>query len=211
MPDLRHERARHHDRPVRDGVGPLFGRPPDARPLRQPRAQSRVGLVAGRDPAAPRGRDRAGGKDPQDRPGGDDDDGRGLVEPGRRPRGPQLRGDPQVAVRVRGREQRLRHQRPGGQAGLRRQRRRPGGRLRHARRHRRRHRRAGLLRGGTRCGRAGTRRRWPHSDRGEGNPAHGPLIGRPADEVPLRRGACGRARARRAAALPRRSSATPEC
>ena len=34
-------------------------------------------FVAGRDPAAPRGRDRAGGEDPQDRPGGDDVDGRG--------------------------------------------------------------------------------------------------------------------------------------
>ena len=75
-------------------------------------------LVAGRDAAAPRGRDRAGGQDPQDRPGRDDHDGRGLVEPGRRPRGPQLRGDPQAAVRVRGREQRLRDQRAGGDAGV---------------------------------------------------------------------------------------------
>ena len=36
------------------------------------RAQPRVGVVAGRDPAAPRGRDRPGGQDPQDRPGRDD-------------------------------------------------------------------------------------------------------------------------------------------
>ena len=36
-------------------------------------------VVAGRDAAPPRGRDRPGGQDPQDRPGRDDDHGRGLV------------------------------------------------------------------------------------------------------------------------------------
>ena len=56
LPDVRDERARHHDRPVRDGIRPIVGRAPDARPLRQPRAQHRVGVVAGGDPAAPRGR-----------------------------------------------------------------------------------------------------------------------------------------------------------
>ena len=40
--------------------------------------------------------------------------GEGSSQPGRRPRGPQLRGDPQAAVRLRGREQRLRDQRAGG-------------------------------------------------------------------------------------------------
>ena len=35
--------------------------------------------LAGRDPAPPRGRDRPGGQDPQDRPGRDDQHGRGLV------------------------------------------------------------------------------------------------------------------------------------
>ena len=35
LPDVRDERARHHDRPVRDGQRPVVGRPPDARPLRQ--------------------------------------------------------------------------------------------------------------------------------------------------------------------------------
>ena len=102
---------------------------------------------------------RPRGQDPQDRPGRDDLDGRGLVEPGRRPRGPQLRGDPQAAVRVRRREQRLRDQRAGRDGGLGRGRRRPGvgygipgvvvdgvGRAR-------------LLRGGARRGRAGTGRR----------------------------------------------------
>ena len=65
--------ARHPDRAVRDGDRPVVRRPPDARPLRLARAQPRVGVVAGRDPAAPRGRDRARGEDPQDRPGRDDD------------------------------------------------------------------------------------------------------------------------------------------
>ena len=156
LPDLRDERARHHDRPIRDRVRPVVRRAPDAGPLRQPRAQHRVGLVAGRDAAAARGRDRAGGQDPQDRPGRDDLDGRGLVEPGRRPRGPQLRGDPQAAIRLRGREQRLRDQRAGGDGGLGRGRRRPGIRLRDPGRRRRRRRRARLLCRGARCGRA-----WP--------------------------------------------------
>ena len=35
LPDLRDERARHHDRAVRDGQRPVVGRAPDARPLRQ--------------------------------------------------------------------------------------------------------------------------------------------------------------------------------
>ncbi len=34
VPDVRDERPRHHDRPVRDGRRPVVGRPPDARPLR---------------------------------------------------------------------------------------------------------------------------------------------------------------------------------
>ena len=61
---------------------PVVGRAPDARPLRQPRAQPRVGLVAGGDAAAARGRDRAGGQDPQDRPGRDDQHGRGSSNQG---------------------------------------------------------------------------------------------------------------------------------
>ena len=71
-------------------------------------------LVAGRDAAAARGGHRPRRQDPQDRPGRDDQHGRGLVEPGRRPRGPQLRGDPQAAVHLRRREQRLRDQRADG-------------------------------------------------------------------------------------------------
>ena len=189
VPDLRDEPARHHDRPVRDGLRPVVGRPPDARPLRQPRAQPRVGLVAGRDPAAPRRRDRAGGQDPQDRPGRDDEHGRGLVEPGRRPRGAQLRGDPQAAVHLRRREQRLCDQRAGGHAGVGRGRRRSGGRLRDPGRRRRRRGRARLLRRRARRGRPGSSRRGADADRGQGDPADRALVGRPADEVPLRRGA----------------------
>ena len=37
--------ARHHDRPVRHGRRPVVGRPPDAGPLRQPRAQPRLGVA----------------------------------------------------------------------------------------------------------------------------------------------------------------------
>ena len=48
--------ARHHDRAVRHGLGPVVGRAPDARPLRLAPAQPRVGLLAGRDPAPPRRR-----------------------------------------------------------------------------------------------------------------------------------------------------------
>ena len=151
-----------------------------------PRAQHRVGQLAGRDPAAPRGRDRPGGQDPQDRPGRDDQHGRGLVQPGRRPRGPQLRGDPQAAVRVRRREQRLRDQRAGGDAGVRGRRGGPGVGLRHPGRRRRRRGRAGLLRGGARRGRPGSRGRRTDADRGQGDPADRALVGRPADQVPLR-------------------------
>ena len=111
--DVRHERARHPDRAVRQGDRPLVGRPPDARPLRQRATQPGVGVVAGRDPDAARRRHRARRQDPQDGPGRDDVDGRGLLQPGRRPRGPQLRRDPQAAVHLRRREQRLRDQRAG--------------------------------------------------------------------------------------------------
>ena len=45
LPDVRDERARHHDRAVRDGERPVVGRAADARPLRQPRAQPRLGVA----------------------------------------------------------------------------------------------------------------------------------------------------------------------
>ena len=150
---------------------PLVGRPPDARPLRLARAQPRVGLVAGRDAAPARGRDRAGRQDPQDRPGRDDEHGRGLLEPGRRPRGAELRGDPQAAVHLRRREQRLCDQRAGGDGRWPVERRGARRRLRHARRHRRRCGRAGVLRGCQGGGRAGAGGRRPDADRGEGHAA----------------------------------------
>src|SRR3990170_4469042 len=49
--------------------------------------------------------------------GHDDEHGRGEQQPGRRPRRTQLRGDPQAAVHLRRREQRLRHQRSDGASG----------------------------------------------------------------------------------------------
>ena len=55
-------------------------------------------------------------------------------------------------------------------------------------------------------GRAGTRGRGPHAHRGQGDPAHRALLGRPADQVPLRGGARVRARARRPATVPSTSS-----
>ena len=146
VPDVRHEPARHPDRPVRDGQRSVVGRPSDARPLRLPRAQPRVGLVAGRDTAPPRRRDRPGRQDPQDGPGRDDVHGGGEQQPGRRPRGPELRGDPQAAVRLRGREQRLRDQCADGPPGVGAECRRAGRRVRHPGDRRRRQRRAGLLR-----------------------------------------------------------------
>ena len=69
------------------------------------------------------------------------------------------------------------------------ERRRPGGRLRHPGRRRGRRGRARLLRGGARRGRPGACRRRPDAHRGQGDPPDRPLLGRPADEVPLRRGA----------------------
>ena len=144
--------------------------------------------LAGRHPAAPCRGDRAGGQDPQDRPGRDGQHGRGLVQPGRRPRGPQLRGHPQAAVRVRRREQRLRHQRAGRDAGVGRGCRQPGGGLRHPGRRGGRLGRPGLLRRRAGRGRAGPGRRGPDAHRGQGDPADRPLVRRPADEVPLRRG-----------------------
>ena len=52
--------------------------------------------------------------------------GEGIVEPGRRPRGAQLRRDPQAPVHPGHREQRLRDQRAGGEGALGQGRRQPG-------------------------------------------------------------------------------------
>ena len=93
-------RARHHDRAsTRRASDPSSGGRQMPGHYGVARAQHRLG----RSPVATQilhavGH-RAGGQDPQDRPGRDHLHGRGLVEPGRRPRGPQLRGHPQAAVR----------------------------------------------------------------------------------------------------------------
>ena len=202
LPRLRHERARHHDRAVRHGQRPIVGRPPDAGPLRLRRAPPGVGVVARRDPDPPRRRHRPRRQDPPDGPGRDRGHGRGQLEPGRRPRGAQLRRHPQAAVRVRRREQRLRDQRAGREGAERQGRRGPGVRVRDPRRHRRRHGRARLLRGGPRGGRPGARRRRPDPHRGQGDPADRALVGRPADQVPLGRRPRGRQGQRPAADLP---------
>ncbi len=202
LPRVRDERARHHDRAVRDGQRPLLGRSPDARPLRLRGTSPGLGVVAGRDPDPARGRDRTGGQDPAHRPGRDRDDGRGQLEPGRRARGAQLRRDPQAAVRVHGREQRLCDLGPGGEGAERQGRGGPRVRVRDARRRRRRHGRPRLLRGGKGGGRPRPIRWRAEPDRGQGHPAHGALLGRPADEVPLGRRPRGRQGPRSAADLP---------
>ena len=146
---------------------------------------------------------RARGEDPEDRPGRDDVDGRGELEPGRRPRGPELRGDPQAAVHLRASrttatrsacpaERQLAVPDVAARAsgyGI------PGVIVDGA----------DVLacyaaaQGG---GRPGAARRRPDAHRGQGHPAHRPLVRRPADEVPLRGGARGPAGERPAAALP---------
>ena len=181
---------------------PVVRRAPDAGPLRLARAQPRVGVIAGRDPAPPRRGPRARGQDPEDRPGRDDDHGRGLVEPGRRPRGPELRRHPPAAVHLHRREQRLRDlgaARPSGRWLVGRE---PGGGLRHPRRHGRRLGRPRLLCGGARRGGPGAGRGRADPDRGQGHPPDRSLERRPADEVPLRGGAGRREGARSGAEVP---------
>ena len=115
----------------------------------------------------------------------------------------------QPAVRVRGREQRLRHQRAAGPPGRRLERGRPGRRLRHPGRDRRRLGRAGLLRGGARRGRPGAGRRRPDPHRGQGHAPDRALVRRPADQVPERGGAGRRARPATRCRCSAPSSATP--
>ncbi len=110
--------ARADARPVRQGHRSVVGRPPDAGPLRPRRPSRGVGVVAGRDADPPRHRHRARVAHPRSRPGRDGDHGRGELQPGRRPRGAQLRRDPPAAVRVRRGEQRLRDQRAGREGAV---------------------------------------------------------------------------------------------
>jgi len=148
--------------------------------------------------------DRPGRQDPGYRSGRDDLHGRGLVEPGRRPRGAQLRGDPPPAVRMassrttatpsacRPRSSWPSRTSPPG---------RPGYGI------------PGVVVDGSdvlACYRAARTAVRP-GPRGDGPTLleakvlrlTGPLLGRPADEVPAGRGARGGACPRRAAALPR--------
>ena len=105
---LRHEPARDHARPVRARRGPVVGRPADARPLRHRGPQHPVVSSPVGDADPPRDGHRLGGQAAQDRAGRDHLHRRGLVQPGRLPRGPQLRRHPQAAGDLRRREQRLR-------------------------------------------------------------------------------------------------------
>ena len=128
--------------------------------------------------------------------------GEGVQQPGRLPRGAQLRRHPQAAGRLRRREQRLRHQRPGDGAERRRG-------------HRHRGLRATTCPASSSTARtcstatapvarrsSSAARRRADAHRGQGHPADGALVGRPADEVPERGGARGGQAARPAAALP---------
>ena len=181
-------------------------RPPDARPLRRRRAQPRVSVSS---PVATQILHAVGialaAKIRGTGPGRGRDHGRGELQPGRRPRGAQLRRHPQAPVRVHGREQRLRDQRPG--------------RARSSPSRTSPMRAAGygipgVVVDGTdvlACYAAGREaveraraRRRPDAHRGQGHPPHRPLLGRPADQVPLRGGPGGGPGARPAAA----SSAT---
>ena len=138
--------------------------------------------------------------------GGARRDGGGQLQPGRCPRGAQLRRRAPAADDPARREQRLRDLRAGRARDGRPRHRRAGIRLRHAGLDRRRRRRDRLLPGGARCGGASAGRRRRDADRGQGDPPHRPQLGRPADEVPLRGRAGRAARAGSAAPLPGRAS-----
>ena len=212
LPDLRHEPARHHDRPVRARRRPLA------------RAGARCPATTGShehnilsvsSPVATQllhavGH-RAGRQDPQDRPGGDDLDGRGLVATRatstRASTSPAIHQLPFVfvvenngyAISV---PMALECRSPTSPSAR---------RLRHAGRRRRRRGRARLLRGGAEAIDSRARRRRADADRGQGHPPDRPLLGRPADQVPLRRGAGGRDAATIRCRASASSSATPAC
>ena len=82
-------------------------------------------------------------------------------------------------------------------------------RLRDPGRDRRRRGRARLLSRGEGGGGPGPARRRPDAHRGQGHPPDRALVRRPADEIPLRRGARGPQGRGSAAALPCRARATP--
>ena len=150
-------------------------------------------------------------EDPGHRPGGRCHHGRGELQPGRRPRGAQLRRHPPAAVRVHGGEQRLCDQRAGRAPAERQGRGLAGCRVRDPGRGHGRHRRPRLLLDVPRCRPPGARRGWSHLDRGQGHPAHGAFLGRPADQVPLRGRPCRRPHARPFAHLRGTAAAMQAC
>ena len=140
-PHVRDERRGHHHRPPRQGRRRQLRRPADARPLRWRAVQHRLAVVPGRDAGAPRGRDRHGRVGSWRQRRRPDQLRRGHGQPGRDPRGDELRRRPQPAGHLRLREQRLRDQRPARPPGRRWLGRGPRGGLRDAGRRRRRRRR----------------------------------------------------------------------
>ena len=182
--------ARHHARAVREGRST---RRPAAARCPATTAPSTHNIVSLSSPVATQilhavGH-RARRQDPQDRPGRDHAHGRGQLEPGRRPRGPELRGDPQAAVILVVENNGYAicvpssASSPSTDVAIARR------GLRHPGRDRRRRRRAGVLRRGPEAVDRARRGRRPDADRGQGDPPHRPLLRRPADEVPLRGGA----------------------
>ena len=117
--DLRHERGGHHHRPPGQGRRRQLRRAPDAGPLRRGAVQHRERLLAGRHPGAPRGGHRHGRLGARRRRRGHHLLRRGNRQPGRDPRGDELRRRAQAAGDLRLREQRLRDQRPAQPAGRR--------------------------------------------------------------------------------------------
>ena len=163
-------------------------------------------------PGAARRRHRAGGQDPRHRPGRRHRLGEGSSNQGDFHEGLNFAGIHKLPVDLRGREQRLRDQRPGQPRE-----RRQG--------HRRRERAATACPASSstaptcwaatalvaRPSHARARGRWPDAHRGQGHAADGPLVGRPADQVPQRRGPRGGHAPRPAAPLPRRAARRQAC
>ena len=116
-----------------------------------------------------------------------------------------------LARGVRGGEQRLRDQRPRGEADGHAQRVRPRPRVRHPRRQRRRQRRHRLLPRRPRRRAAGARWRGADAARGQGAPAHLAQLRRRPAPLPQRRGPRGRAHARTACRVSAPCSRTSAC
>ena len=175
-------------RGLREGRGPLLGRPPDAGALGLAPPRDHHRLVPDRDPGPARGGDRVRREVP----------GRGrgrrlLVrrrrhERGRLARGLELRRDPPPPRDLRLREQPVRDQRPAVQADGGEGRREPRRGLRVPRGRGRRQRRPRVLRGDEDRPRAGAGRRGTDADRVQDLPVHAAHVRRRRQELPLARG-----------------------